>query len=1109
MSFSKKLAFSAASIALLAAAPAAVYAQQTTSTLRGSVTSEAGASLSNASVTIVHLPTASTTTVTSSANGAFSATNLRVGGPYRVIIQAEGYEPAVLENITLAIGSQAPLRVALASGGSTEVITVRGERLDTLTLDTGVGSVFSAADLATQPTVNRDFTDILARDPLVNSNGNGELNIAGVGTNFNALNLDGIEIGEQFGINSDGVFPSQRPPVDLDAIESVSVTVADFSVLNNGFQGGSINVVTRSGSNEFDGVLGYYRSESDLVGDRAFGRDYDVGNFEEEEISVNVGGPIIEDRLFFFVNYSEFERNAPQNPNLGDTDIALFDAIRDLTQSVYSFDPGEKTLSSDAETTERLLTKFDWNINDDHRATFTYMTLEEAQLASTGSFDFPSATRSETISTDQISAEFISDWTDNFSTLIRIGQKETQQRRTPLGQAGGPSGSDFMSFNIRDIDGADPWFAANGLDGAALVGSSPVSVFLGPDRFDQANAIDDELFTLYAQGDYVWGDHNFTFGMRYEDYSVQNVFVPGSAGVAVFDSITDYADQLASDFFVDLPASGNVADGITNYSYELWSFFAEDTWAISPTFELNYGLRYERISQDDLAPERLDTILENGDRRTFQELYGISGRDNLDGVDIILPRVGFNWSVNDRLTVRGGAGLFSGGSPAVFLANSFVPLTFRGSIDPFAGIQGNTIPAAALTQISDAAANANGRFVPAFGVFGPDFEIPGQWRFALVGEYNLNLDRWGLGDDYRVTAQYVHSEAHNQLHFVNLGWQRADLQEFVGVAPDGRVIYPNMNELEESAPILLTNTDEGSADIFSIALAKRYDNGFSFDMSYTNTSAEDVSPYTSSRAISNFRGNLGPDRQADVAHTSTNEIEHSFNIFLSYERDFIGDLTTNVSLFGTIQSGRPFGYGMRSFRHLFGVASDGEFPYGNNDPLYIPLINSAGTGFDDPIVDFASTAAHDELFQFVQARNLEGFAGSIMPVLSDNGPWTQRWDFSLEQELPGIGAAERFVGDNNFKLTLDIFNFMNLLNDDWGQRVNGPRFGGETTVRARLVDEFGNELRGARGEEVCGVTTTCTYLYRFMETEADGSELFFENQAASVYQVRVGLRYEF
>lgn len=169
MSFSKKLAFSAASIALLAAAPAAVYAQQTTSTLRGSVTSETGASLSNASVTIVHLPTASTTTVTSSANGAFSATNLRVGGPYRVIIQAEGYEPAVLENITLAIGSQAPLRVALASGGSTEVITVRGERLDTLTLDTGVGSVFSAADLATQPTVNRDFTDILARDPLVNS----------------------------------------------------------------------------------------------------------------------------------------------------------------------------------------------------------------------------------------------------------------------------------------------------------------------------------------------------------------------------------------------------------------------------------------------------------------------------------------------------------------------------------------------------------------------------------------------------------------------------------------------------------------------------------------------------------------------------------------------------------------------------------------------------------------------------------------------------------------------------------------------------------------------------------------------------------------------------
>ncbi len=725
MSLLKKFAFSAATVALMAAAPAAVYAQQTTASVRGTITDANGAPVSGAAVTIIHLPTATVASTVAGANGSFSQANLRVGGPYRLTVQADGYEAGIIEGVSLNAGSSAPLRITLNSTADiADVITVRGERLDSISLDNGIGSAFTAAEIDAQPSFSRDFSDVLARDPLVTSFGNGELSIAGVGRNFNTLSLDGIEIGEQFGIASGGAFPSQRPPIDLDSIESVSVTVADFSVLNNGFQGGNINVVTRSGTNEFDGVIGYYMTDADYVGDRAFGNDYDAGNFEEEEISINVGGPIIEDHLFFFVSYSEFERVAPSSPNLGDTDIALFDSIRSLTQSVYSYDPGDKRLADDSETTERLSVKLDWNINEDHRATLTYLELAEDQVSSFGSFDFPTAARQVPLNTDQISVELISDWTDNFSTLLRIGQKETQQRRTPIGEAGGPSGSSFASFTIEDIDPTDPWFAANGLDGAALVGSSPVTVRLGPDRFDQANAIDDELFTLYFQGDYTIDDHTLTFGLRYEDYSVLNVFVPGSAGVATFDGISDYANALVDEYFVDLPGSGNIEDGITEYSYELWAFFAQDTWTLSPNFEFNYGIRYERLSQDDQPPARLDVTLANGQTRTFEQLYGISGQDNLDGVDIILPRAGFNWSVNDRLTLRGGFGLFSGGSPAVFLANSYVPLTFRGNADNFAGISGSSIPQVALTEIATNAANANGRFVPAFGVFSPDFEIP-------------------------------------------------------------------------------------------------------------------------------------------------------------------------------------------------------------------------------------------------------------------------------------------------------------------------------------------------------------------------------------------------
>ncbi|WP_300556372.1 TonB-dependent receptor [Maricaulis sp.] len=1109
MSFIKKFAYSAATVALLAAAPAAVYAQQTTASVRGTITDASGAPVGGASVTITHLPTASVAQTAASANGAFNQANLRVGGPYRVVVQADGFEPAILEGISLNAGSSSPLRVTLAAAGATEIITVRGERLDSISLDNGIGSAFTAAEIDAQPSFSRDFTDVLARDPLVTSFGNGELSIAGVGRNFNTLSLDGIEIGEQFGIASSGAFPSQRPPIDLDSIESVSVTVADFSVLNNGFQGGNINVVTRSGTNEFDGVIGYYMTDADLVGDRAFGNDYDAGNFEEEEISVNVGGPIIEDTLFFFVSYSDFERVSPSTPRLGDTDIALFDAIRGLTQSVYNYDPGDKRLADDSETTERLTLKFDWNINDNHRATLTYLELQEDQIGSFGSFDFPTAARQVPLNTEQVSVELISDWNDNFSTLLRVGQKETQQRRTPIGEAGGPAGSSFASILIEDIDPNDPWFAANGLDGNALVGSSPVDVRLGPDRFDQANAIDDELFTLYFQGDYTLDDHTVTFGMRYEDYSVLNVFVPGSAGVATFDGITDFANGDVDEYFVDLPGSGNIADGITEYSYELWAFFAQDTWTITPDFEINYGVRYERLSQDDLPPARLDVTLESGVTRTFQELYGVSGRDNLDGVDILLPRAGFNWSVNDRLTLRGGFGLFSGGSPAVFLANSYVPLTFRGNADGISNFDGSVIPQVALDEIALNAANANGRFVPAFGVFDPNFEIPAQWRASLVAEYALDLDRWGLGDDYNITAQYVRSQAHNQLRFVNLAWETDEIGR-TGIAPDGRPIYPNLNELEYGAPIMLTNSDEGSADIFAVSVAKDYDNGFGFDVSYAYSDVEDAQPYTSSRAVSNFRGGMGPDRQNIAAHRSINEVEHSFNIFLQYERDFYKEYTSSFSLFGTIQSGSPFGYGMRSFDQLFGVASDGEFPYGNNDNLYVPVINSAGTGFNDPIATFANPGVEADLLEFVQTRGLEGYQGGWTPTYVDSAPWTQRWDFAFEQELPGIGYLNEWVGDNNFKFTMDVFNVMNLLNDDWGTRVQGPGFGGETVARVNLVDTAtGNTIEGTATDPVCGVDTTCVYEYQFLETDADGSELFFENDAASVWQIRFGLRYEF
>lgn len=1108
----KTLSYGASIAALMALAPtAAVHAQQTSASVRGSITDSSGAALDGATVTLIHLPTASVSAASTSEAGSFSVSNLRVGGPYRITVQQAGFEPSIIEDVFLQPGQQNPLRITMRTADQTDTIVVRGQRMDSLGLDNGVGSVFSAEELASQPSLNRDFSDVLARDPLVSSNGGGELNIAGLSSKLNSLTVDGIAVQEEFGINSDGIFPSQRPPIDLDAIEAVSVSVADFSVLNSGFQGGLVNVVTKSGTNEFDGVVGFYMSDDSLVGESAFDREIDAGDFSEEEVSINVGGPIIEDRLFFFVSYSDFERESPINFNFRDTDPEIFNIVRDISQNVYGYDPGDKFNLNAANQTERLLTKFDWNITDDHRATFTYLTLEETQVGSFSTFDFPTAARTEDLETNQYSGEIFSDWTDNFSTLVRVGFKETNFNRTPIGQSGGASGSNFADIEIRDIAPNDPYFAANGLNGSALIGSSPISLNLGPSRFDQANAINDELFTLYAQGDYVLGDHTITIGGQWEDYSVENVFVPGSSGVTEFDGLQAFADRNADEYFVDLPESGDVTDAITNLEYKLLSLFIQDNWTVTPSLELTGGLRYERFIQDEEPPARLPVTI-NGVTTSFQDAYGISGRDSLDGADIFLPRFGFNYSVNDDLTIRGGFGLYAGGNPQVMLANQYVPLTFRGSLNNLTNFDPGTLPPAALTQIQTAAANADGDRVPAFGVFDPNFEIPSQLRFALAADYNLDLSRFGLGDDYAITLQALRSEANNAVLLQNLLWTgvRPDIPE-TGVAPDGRPIYANIDRLGiAGAPILLTNTDEGFSTQLSAQIAKSYDFGFTFDLAYTWQDTEEVNGLGSSRAVSNFRGQYGPDRQTGTAIPSLNASEHAFNIFLQYENEFIADLTSSFTIFGRVESGEPANYGMRSFSHLFGNAADGAFAYGNNDPLYVPVINGAGDGFDDPNATFANPGVEADLLEFVQARGLEEFQGTFVEPGFDRGPWTQRWDFGFEQELPGIPGASRFVGDNNLKLTLDIENFLNLVNEDWGQRLRGPSFGGETVARVNLVDTAtGNTLRGEASEPVCGVDTQCVYEYQFLETDPAGADIISEDFNRSVWRARIGLRYEF
>ena len=324
----KKLAYGASVAALVALAPvAAVHAQSTTAQLRGSVVDASGQPVSGATVTILHVPTGSVSVATTSDNGSYFESGLRPGGPYTVTISAPGRDGERAEGLRLNTGQVNTFNAALGAAGTSDVITVVGTTIQRqLGLNSGVGSVFNAEDLAGQPSIQRDVISSLLSDPFVTTTtfsgrgrSNGVISVAGQAPRFNGFVIDGLAQGNDFGLDQ-GLFPTLRQPISIDWIEEASVQASDYSVLSGGFTGGLVNVVTKSGSNEFDGGAYYYYRDDSMVGTSAFDTTVNQDAFEEDEWGIYASGPIIEDRLFFFAGYEEVSNTRPLNFDFGTAD---------------------------------------------------------------------------------------------------------------------------------------------------------------------------------------------------------------------------------------------------------------------------------------------------------------------------------------------------------------------------------------------------------------------------------------------------------------------------------------------------------------------------------------------------------------------------------------------------------------------------------------------------------------------------------------------------------------------------------------------------------------------------------------------------------------------
>ena len=1116
MALFNKFAYGASAAALLALAPAAVYAQQTDATVRGSVVDANGAPVAGASIVFLDTRTNAVATATTTASGNFARTNLRVGGPYTVTVSAPGFEPQQVTLNSLNIGSNPSLNLTL-DPAATDVIIVQGARIGgALEIQNGVGTTFTSEDLRDTPLLDRDLTNVIDLDPLVSVTGDegesGVVSFAGIEPRLNGFTVDGAVIADRFKLE-EAFYPTLRQPISFDVIEAVAATYAEYSVLTTGAQGGLVNTVTRSGGNEIDGALFYRYGDDSMQGDDTeFGPLPGDANFDETEWGVTVSGPIIQDRLFFLVNYEEFEETNPDLYNLSQAELDVFDEIRNIFLTATDangdlrydgFDPGEKSnIVDDTRTSERFFGKLDWQINDNHRASIWYTNIQEQRLQNRGDYEFafPTNAYDKTTDIDMYLGQLTSDWTDALSTTLRVVYKEQATGQTARTSVDGGI-ADFGTFVIDA-----------GLND---------EIVAGPDQFRHANAFNDESLQIFGAADYVWNNHVFTFGGEYTDYELDNLFGQYCLGVWEFESIDALRNGNATLEYWNVPGN-ECGDRRAVWGYNRLDLFAQDEWQITPTFSINYGLRYERYgSDDDPTPGG-----------NFAAEYGADTAGDLDGLDIIQPRFGFNWAAPYDIAIQGGVGLFSGGDPVVWFSNAYSPLAtiFNDSSSPDAEVTDfasfGSIPQAALDFINTDVGPFN------YDHIDPDFNIPSLWKASIRAE--RFFDFGPLGDDWLIGVQLAYTKVNDSAVFINRAQLAGEIQDpalaaqvaaNTGVAPDGRPIYSDASSTGDA--IMLTNTDEGESLAATISVEKEFDFGLTIYGSYAYTDSERVIPGSSSRHISNYRSLVTTDRNsAGPAGTSVFEVEDRFVFTLKYEREFFADLESQVVLKGVIESGPVSNVGYvhfssgGSFRdfpggtsRIFGRAAGGS-PFSGVDLLYVPTP-------DDPRVIFPNAELEEAFFAAAEELGILGNAGGFVDKNGIRGPWNQRFDLSFTQDLPGIPGAERFVGENRLQFELDIFNVANLLNSDWGGQIDDPRFDTISLVRPALVtatvaDDFrngaitesellANRIGAREAGATCQAASDCVYVYDGIF----GGDTFDEDLNDSIWQIRIGLRYEF
>lgn len=1006
-----------------------ISAQVTTSSLNGLVVDESGAPAIGVAVLATHEPSGTIYTVITNEDGRYTINGMRSGGPYSVEFSCLGFQTMTFTEVTLQLAQTYNLNVTMKEDSEmlSEAVVIATGASKFTAEKTGASTNISNEQMTALPTVSRSIEDVTRLSPY---GGNG-MSFAGTDGRTANFTVDGANFNNNFGL-SDGL-PGGGSPISLDAIEEVQVVISPYDVRQTNFIGGGVNAITKSGTNTFKGSAYIYHRNENMRGNAVDGEDI-AGARERDRMTTygaTLGGPIVKNKLFFFVNYeyskvptianrwrASTDGVADADAYISRTTVDDLERVSNFVKEKYGYDPGSYTSYPADESNQKILVRLDWNIAENHHLALRYNYTLNKGWNSPNASSSDARTRTVNARLSEYSMAFANSMysMDNLVHSVsldlnsRINDRLSNQLLATFSKLDDVRDSNSDIFPFIDI-----------LDGSGTI--TPY-MSLGYELFTYNNGVHNTVANVKDDITYYVGTHKITAGASYEYQMADNSYMRNGTGYYRYNSVEDFINGRVPETVCLTYGYDGEENPAARVRFHKVGVYAQDEWTPNEKFMLTYGVRLDGLffSNQDIMTNNAILALDYNGKHVDTGLWP-SGKISVS------PRVGFTWDIfgDKSFKFRGGTGLFSGRLPLVFFTNmptnsgmvqmnakiqagdELLSLFDKGLITDDSGYP--TIDALKyyLNHIDSdrfplSISPEDGVVGSSFAAVDRKFKMPQVWKTSVALDY-----AFPTSFPMSITGEFIFNKTVNGVCMTNWNVKPVDgFTRFNG--PDNRPIYPTEHKYTDADAYVLTNTNKGygySANVmFNISPLE----GLDMTASYTHLVSKELTGMPGSDASSAFTYVPtvdGPNNP--VLHNSQYVTPDRFFASLTY-RD---KCNNTFSLFYETWRG---GY---NYSYMF----DGDFNGDgyNYDAIYIPKTK-------DELL-FVSDDDRDRFWAYLENdKYLSKHKGEYAEAYSVYSPWVHRLDFHYAHDFKvKIGKTT-----NTLQLSVDIKNLLNIFNSSWG-----------------------------------------------------------------------------